>query len=64
MIKIIDPSKRTPVEQVKLTKSIFDKDSDSEAVMDRKPKGSYPFTQDIGFMPSHQDPSKLREQIE
>ena len=65
LIRIIDPAKRVPIEEVKVIKSILDKETgDKPESNNKKAKGSYPFTQDVMFMPVHHDPSKFKEQIE
>ena len=66
LIRIIDPAKRVPIEQVKVTRSILDKPTKSPENAKKQPNApsSYPFTQDVMFMPVHHEPSKFREQIE
>ena len=64
LIRIIDPAKRVPVEEVKVIKSILNKEAVDKPETSKQAKGSYPFTQDVMFMPVHHDPSKFKEQIE
>jgi len=50
LIRIIDPAKRVPIEQIKVTRSILDKEPSNEDKKPQAAQGSYPFMQDIEFM--------------
>lgn len=70
LIKIVEPSKRVPLEKIKSAKS-FLKSADllTEAKVEgEKPATgtdkSYSFTQEVMFMPHHHDTSKFKEQLE
>ena len=47
-----------------MIKSILNKEAVDKPETSKQAKGSYPFTQDVMFMPVHHDPSKFKEQIE
>ena len=65
LIRIIDPAKRVFIEKIKSAKSFLTTDlTKNENVSQVSSQESYPFTQDIMFMPGHHDPQKLKDQIE
>lgn len=66
-IRIIDPAKRVPIDQIKQVKSIFSDKFNKEKETESKKApsaGDYAFKQEIMFMPVHHQPVKFKEQIE
>ena len=70
LIKIIEPSKRVPLEKIKTAKSflksedLIAKTKEEEEPVTTGTDKTYSFTQEVMFMPHHHDNSKLKEQLE